>query len=102
MASNNKRSAEAIEARKLYKTAKWRRLREAHVLDEPCCRYCMRAEEIMPVEVVDHIKPHKGDLTLFYDPDNLQSLCNLCHSKLKQWEENNKLVIHFDGNGWPI
>jgi 5-methylcytosine-specific restriction protein A len=29
---------------------------------------------------VDHIKPHKGDMTLFWDRTNWQSLCGPCHS----------------------
>jgi 5-methylcytosine-specific restriction protein A len=29
---------------------------------------------------VDHIKPHKGDMALFWDSSNWQSLCKPCHS----------------------
>jgi 5-methylcytosine-specific restriction protein A len=29
--------------------------------------------------VVDHIKPHKGDQALFWCRDNWQSLCKRCH-----------------------
>ena len=29
--------------------------------------------------VVDHIIPHKRDMTLFWDPDNRQSLCKHHH-----------------------
>lgn len=30
-------------------------------------------------EVVDHIVPHKGDLSLFWSRSNWQSLCKRCH-----------------------
>src|ERR1700761_2090083 len=30
--------------------------------------------------VTDHIRPHKGDQTLFEAEDNLQSLCETCHN----------------------
>jgi 5-methylcytosine-specific restriction protein A len=29
---------------------------------------------------VDHIVPHKNDMTLFWDKANWQSLCGPCHS----------------------
>ena len=29
--------------------------------------------------VTDHVTPHKGDETLFWDEDNHQSLCETCH-----------------------
>lgn len=30
--------------------------------------------------MVHHLKAHKGDLELFFDLDNLQSVCGVCHS----------------------
>jgi 5-methylcytosine-specific restriction enzyme A len=30
---------------------------------------------------VDHIVPHKGDMVLFWDPDNHQTLCETCHNR---------------------
>lgn len=32
---------------------------------------------------VDHIVPHKGDLVLFYDINNLQGLCRFHHQSTK-------------------
>lgn len=34
--------------------------------------------------VVDHIKKPEGNLALFYDPDNLQSVCKAYHDSEKQ------------------
>lgn len=31
--------------------------------------------------VVDHIKPHKGDMEVFWDLSNWQGLCEPCHNK---------------------
>lgn len=86
----------------LYKRARWRRLREAHKDANPLCVYCLDAEEISEVEVVDHIKPHKGDLDLFWDPENLQSLCKACHDGRKQREDLGQNVVRFGADGWPI
>jgi len=34
--------------------------------------------------VVDHIKPHRGDPDLFWDPDNLQSVSRKWHDTVKR------------------
>lgn len=39
---------------------------------------------IRPATLVDHIVPHRGDKTLFRDPENWQSLCDECHNKIKK------------------
>ena len=36
-----------------------------------------------PAELVDHVTPHDGDMTLFLDGANIQSLCGTCHSRDK-------------------
>ena len=40
----------------------------------------MATGRTVPAVDVDHIRPHKGDPTLFWDPQNWQSLCKPCHS----------------------
>jgi hypothetical protein len=37
--------------------------------------------------VADHIKPHKGVWALFTDLNNLQGLCDECHSKKTAMED---------------
>jgi 5-methylcytosine-specific restriction endonuclease McrA len=37
--------------------------------------------------IADHVKPHRGDRSLFFDENNLQCLCKACHDKAKQAEE---------------
>ena len=67
-----------------YASAVWLRLRRAQLRCEPLCRLCKAAGRIEPATTVDHKVPHKGDMTLFADPGNLQSLCAACHSSVKQ------------------
>lgn len=98
----DQRSAEAAAYRKLYSSARWRKLREWVLNAEPLCRYCMESETIEPATVVDHVRPHKGDPLLFWDPNNLQPLCAACHDGRKQSEERGTAYIAFDASGWPL
>lgn len=71
----------------LYNDPKWRQMKKKHLQEEPYCRYCgAKATE------VDHIVAHRGDVNLFFDEDNLQSLCSECHSKktMNEIAERNK------------
>lgn len=77
----------------LYSTAGWRTLRTRQLLKEPCCRFCRQQGVIAPATVVDHIEPHKGDRSKFFDAQNLQSLCKACHDGLKQAAENGFGVV---------
>jgi 5-methylcytosine-specific restriction endonuclease McrA len=35
----------------------------------------------VPAVEVDHVKPHKGSATLFWNWSNWQALCTSCHSR---------------------
>lgn len=37
--------------------------------------------------MVDHIRPHKSNYDLFWDPNNWQSMCDPCHSKKTATED---------------
>ena len=58
---------------------RWRKARLQHLTVEPLCRLCAQLGKTVAATVVDHIKPHKGDEALFWDPGNWQSLCQPCH-----------------------
>ncbi|THF93398.1 MAG: HNH endonuclease [Sulfitobacter sp. SK025] len=60
----------------------WRALRKAFLAAFPRCAMCNA-----PATVVGHIIPHKGDMVLFWDKSNLQSLCAPCHNRRKQRQE---------------
>jgi hypothetical protein len=55
--------------------------------------------------VADHVIPHKGDPTLFWDGE-LQSLCDAdpwrCHSSHKQKTERRGYSAEVGSDGFPI
>lgn len=58
-----------------YSTA-WEKASAAYLQKHPACVMCKG-----PANTVDHIVPHKGDKTLFWDADNWQPMCPRCHSR---------------------
>ncbi|MBT8046527.1 MAG: HNH endonuclease, partial [Pontiella sp.] len=66
---------------KLYNRAAWRKLRKMHLARQPMCQACQARGKITPGKVVDHIEPHRGELSLFLNAANLQTLCPSCHSR---------------------
>jgi len=65
-------------------TSVWQKASKRFLAKHPLCAHegC-RARATL----VDHIKPHRGDQTLFWDRDNWQPLCATHHSGAKQREE---------------
>lgn len=59
--------------------ARWRRYRVEYLRLHPLCAECERNGQITAASVVDHIKPHKGNVVSFWDPANHQPLCKPCH-----------------------
>ena len=98
----DQRSNEAKAWRKLYNTARWKRIRLLQLNAEPLCQFCKRSEDIVIADVVDHITPHKGDVYLFFDANNLQSLCYPCHDKIKQRIELGQTIVTYDATGNAI
>lgn len=103
----------------LYNKSAWRRrLRPAHLAREPLCRACLRrgivndgsltasgAKQTNPKRrflAVDHRKPHRGDEALFFDPENLQTLCPDDHDQNKQRLEARGYCEERGADGWPI
>lgn len=60
---------------------RWRRARRLHLAEHPLCVECQRAGRVTAAEHVDHVVPHRGDATRFWDPGNWQSLCAACHRR---------------------
>ena len=65
----------------LYNSKTWKKLRTNQLMEEPFCQECSTDDKPKLATEVDHIKPHKGDEFSFFDSDNLQSLCKICHSR---------------------
>ncbi|WP_024558300.1 HNH endonuclease [Franconibacter pulveris 1160] len=86
----------------LYNTKRWYRLRYHQLQKQPLCEFHLKRSLVVSASIVDHITPHKGDETLFHDPDNLQSLCKRCHDSVKQRLEKGGTVTEFDSDGRVI
>lgn len=74
--------------------------RERFLLKNPLCAECERSGRLTAATVVDHIVPHKRDQALFWDRDNWQPLCKLCHDSIKQREERGR-AFGCDADGVP-
>ena len=88
----NKRRQAQQEARRASSTARgygrqWRKVRAAHMASQPLCVRCSENNLIVKGEAVDHIIPHKGDMGLFWDRSNLQTLCHSCHNRKTATED---------------
>lgn len=65
-------------AKRLY-GRRWRKWAKDGLIAEPLCRLCAANGLTVEATVRDHIIPHRGNLELFWQADNVQSLCKPCH-----------------------
>lgn len=91
-ARRRKERGESAEWQHLY-DAKWAGARRRFLFDHPYCTHCFLKEKLTAATVVDHIRPHCGDLTLFWQRSNWMPLCKKCHDR--------KTVLHDGGFGRP-
>ena len=94
----------STEHHNLYNKAAWKKARAAQLRASPLCRMHQQIGQAVEATVADHITPHRGDLNLFYDAGNLQSLCKRCHDAHKQAQEHNAdgLVRGAGHDGRPV
>lgn len=91
------------EWRKWYKSPIWQGLRRVHLHDNPLCVMCTKEGRTVAGNVVDHIKPHRGNWALFIDRLNFQTLCKRHHDSDKQIiERGGNPVGRVGADGWPI
>ena len=83
-----------------YDSRRWRKRARLHKAANPVCVMCEQKGLAVPVEVADHIVPHRGDPMLFWYGE-LQSLCWSCHSKSKQQIERRGFTTDIGIDGWP-
>jgi 5-methylcytosine-specific restriction protein A len=81
---------------------KWQQAREGYLRKHPLCAECERRGLVVAATVVDHIIPHRGDMVLFWDTNNWQSLCKTCHDSHKQRLEKTGKVAGCDATGLPL
>jgi 5-methylcytosine-specific restriction enzyme A len=78
----------------------WQKARLIYLQDNPLCLMCL--PRCVSATVVDHIIPHRGDLTLFWDQSNWQPLCKPHHDRDKQMLEKSGRMRRVAGaDGWP-
>ena len=81
---------------------RWQQARLRHLEANPLCVMCASEGRVVEAQVVDHIKPHKGNQTLFWSASNWQSLCKRHHDSDKQLIEAGKAPRRTIGrDGWP-
>ena len=71
-------------------TYRWTKAAQGFLRKHPLCAECELAGRTTPATVVDHIVPHRGDRTLFWDRSNWQPLCKACHDRKTAKEVNER------------
>ena len=61
--------------------SKWQRASREYLAKHPLCVMCLDEGRARTATVVDHIKPHRGNPALFWDPSNWQPLCKEHHDR---------------------
>jgi 5-methylcytosine-specific restriction protein A len=80
---------------------RWQAARLEYLCQHPLCVMCKKMGKLRAATVVDHILPHHGDMVLFWDVGNWQSLCSFHHNSTKQSHEKTSMsAIGVDG--WPL
>lgn len=83
--------------------SRWQKARATYLRSHPLCVMCAKRNIVIAASVVDHIIPHKGDQSLFWDSENnWQSLCKPCHDGAKAMLERTGKVIGSDSDGLPL
>lgn len=86
----------------LYRTARWRRLRERQLAEHPLCELCLGCEEVTEANTVHHRDGgHKGDIDKFWSGP-FQSLCASCHSRFGAAEDRGRPIIRYGLDGYPL
>lgn len=93
---------ERISAARRGYDRRWRKAAKAFLASNPLCIYCRRSGRTTAATVVDHVRPHRGDMKLFWDPGNWQPLCAPCHSAAKQREEHAGHTLGCGADGVPL
>jgi 5-methylcytosine-specific restriction protein A len=73
----------------LYKTSQWKTLRKKVLVEQPFCAKCGLTDKETKLEV-HHIIPPRSNEELFFDRDNLVSVCSVCHKYLTNREIRNR------------
>ena len=61
--------------------SRWKKARDGFLRKHPLCAECQEEGRVTAANVVDHIIPHKGDETLFWQRSNWRQLCTPHHNR---------------------
>lgn len=101
MGDSRARSAESKAWQHLY-DYKWKKYRLQFLAENPLCWKCKGEGAIEPATVVHHIKAHRGNRQLFWDPKNHAPSCKTHHDSVEQAEEKGFKRRQIGLDGWPI
>ncbi|TWT64255.1 HNH endonuclease [Rubinisphaera italica] len=74
------RPVDQQQRQKLYKSARWKKVRLIQLRSYPLCNRCTNAGRAgQPARQVHHIISIEEDIEKAFDLDNLESLCDSCH-----------------------
>lgn len=83
-----------------YKSKRWQKLRKQKILLNPLCERCLKREIYVPAYFVHHkeyiTEKNYEDDNIFFNIENLESLCQECHNKEHFSEESE---YSFNENG---
>jgi 5-methylcytosine-specific restriction protein A len=72
--------------------SQWEKAREAFIAHNPHCLGCKAIGIETRADAVDHVIPHGGVQSLFWDPTNWQPVCHWHHNSIKAKLENDWLA----------
>ncbi len=67
-------------ASRLYNDRRWKKASREFLAMNPLCAIHEKQGKTVPAKHTDHIKPHRGDVALFWDVGNWQPLCESCNA----------------------
>lgn len=73
---------------------RWQKISRQYLAAHPLCVKCLERGIYTKATVVDHIRPHRGDTALFWDPGNWQPLCKPCHDR-KTGNEDTRVLYKY-------
>ena len=74
--------------------SRWQRLSKLYLKKHPLCVKCLENDRYEKATVVDHIVPHRGDDTLFWNEENWQALCKNCHDHKTGTEDSTPVYAY--------
>lgn len=91
-------------AKTFYTSAKWKKVRATYLAEHPYCERCLALGKVTPAEHVHHKQyidtPAKvANPMLALNPENLEALCEPCHSQEHNAKPETENGLYFDEEG---